>query len=124
MQVAVVEGLPGCDLREVPVAISHRLERAAVNGDAIALQQADQAAHLHELRAGLADRGAIRAVRRDLDHLLPLAGGMIAARAIQTGRSDLVATYCLAALGPAQVQSGCALLILSISAAFFSKILW
>jgi hypothetical protein len=46
-------------LREVPVAVVHRLELAAVDGDAIAPQYADPAAELDELRAGPPDGRAI-----------------------------------------------------------------
>lgn len=48
-------------LREVPVTVVDGLEFAAIDGNAIALQHADPAAKLHELRAGPADRAAIRA---------------------------------------------------------------
>ena len=46
-------------LREIPVAIVHGLELAAVDGNAIAPQHPDPSAQLHELRAGPADRRSV-----------------------------------------------------------------
>ena len=46
-------------LGEVPVAVIHGLELASVDGHATALQRADPAAKLDELRADLADAHAV-----------------------------------------------------------------
>ena len=45
--------------REVPVPVVHRLELAAVDGDAAAAENPDTAAEVDETRAGLPDRRAI-----------------------------------------------------------------
>lgn len=46
-------------LGEVAVAVVERLELAPVDGNAVALQHADPAAELDELRAGLADGNGV-----------------------------------------------------------------